>query len=429
MTQWCETCGQDLPDGHHDEVWLTTPDGGPAPPVPKRPKGSDRSVLKLVAAGIAVWVLFVGVSALVSSGDDAAAPVIEEPAGTAEPEAEPTATDIESPPAEPSPGDDAEVELAEAADDEVEVINDIQVGRLARQLQRRQIDIALAYRSDEGVALVDLRGGTTQVLDLGEATTSVDPSLALLRSGTDTFGIDPETFAAVQVVDDSSIVVTSAALESTFYVGADGLRSQAPLVEVLTAEGESSGYLTPAGHQLIALEGLGLIAVPKGPTGGTLIAGLDGFEPLSDHRVLTANPVAMLEQVCETPIQCSLVVTGLDGDLRWEVPSDFSTIGDTYRLAPDGMALLRITPTGYAEFVSSDHSVLWVIGAGMDSPVWGPDSTFIAWLDFIGEPTLKVMFVDEPDWLTIDIADLGGSRPVGHDLMLLPLPLDPASAG
>ena len=206
------------------------------------------------------------------------------------------------------------------------------------------------------------------------------------------------------------------------------MQSQLATIEVVTAEGEASSYLAPAGHQLLPLDGLGLVAVPKGPTGGTLIAGSEGFEPLSDHRVLTANETAMLEQACSTPIDCSLVVSDLASGEQWDVPNDFGRLGDTYRLSPDGMSLLRMTPEGYANFVSSERAVLWVIGSGMEAPVWDPGSTFIAWLDFVGEPKLKLMFVDEPDWLTIDLVDLGAPRPTGPELIAIGTPPEVAPA-
>ena len=59
----------------------------------------------------------------------------------------------------------------------------------------------------------------------------------------------------------------------------------------------------------------------------------------------------------------------------------------------------------------------------MESAAWGPGSAFVAWIDRLGPPELKLMFVDEPDWLSLDLAELGLPRPIGHALVVFESPV------
>jgi len=54
----------------------------------------------------------------------------------------------------------------------------------------------------------------------------------------------------------------------------------------------------------------------------------------------------------------------------------------------------------------------------MHAPAWGPNSDFIAWIDRISDPKLKFMFPDEPDWLAIDLRDLGAPPPASPELIV-----------
>ena len=382
MTGWCETCGQLLPESAdgHTSTWLHAPDDGPDRRPTNSPKrAGDRRTLLVIGAIIAAWGLFVVVSRAVAPTEPVASPPADE---QPEPEATPGPVPTETPPEVPTAvaSENGESgDLGETTDPEPEATEPlapttsaVQVEQMIRQFERRQVAVDLAFRGPDGIALIDLRQGSAEVLSFTDGVTRVTPALQLLRSGRDTFGIDPETFAVAHVVDDSSMLVSTAGDGTVFYVAAASLSSGLPRVEVSTSDGQTSNYLVPAAYHLLPLDGLGLLAVAQGPSGGTLIAGQDGFEPLSDHRVLTANQAAMLEQVCATPIQCSLVVTEFGGGSQWTVPDSFGQLGDMYLLSPDGLSLLRITPEGFAEvLLSSDQSVLWVIGSGMEAPVWG----------------------------------------------------------
>lgn len=297
-------------------------------------------------------------------------------------------------------------------------MNNVQVDRMKRQLDRRGSAPTIAYRSAEGIAFVHLSRGVAEVaavLDQGQ----VQAGHAILRSGGESFAIDQTTLVPVRVASGSSIVVADTADGSTYFVDASGLAGTAPDVETSTDGENLETIQAPLGHQLIAFDGLGLAAIAKGPSGGTELAGPDGFVPLSSHRVLAATATSVLEQVCESPLVCKLSVATIGGPERWDVPASFGRLGDTYYLAPDGGSLLRVTPEGFGEaFVAETNSIAWIIGQGMKTPKWGAQSSYIAWLDLVGEPNLKLMFVDERDWLSIDLSALDAPLPIGPEFVI-----------
>jgi len=455
MAHWCESCGQELPEGEAptSATWLGAPGLGHehtlAKPAGSARSGRDKKLLMGVIAVVAVWGAFVGVSQVVTPDDsiDEQAAIDIEEARVAREQREAESQRIaeerevaEEPgaPAALTEGLDEVYGDADAApagrigesdeaDDHDRVKITVQVERLQRQLIRRDSSAVVAYRSDDGVVIINLTAGTSQVADLTTGATTIDAGAFLLRSGASTFAIDPASLAVAQVVDDSSLVVTRAEDGNSYFVGAATLGEHSAVVEVV-ADGELSAHLAPGGYTLRALDGLGLIAVPKSPTGSTLISAADEFVTLSENRVLTANSSAILEQACVNPTACTLEVASRLTDSAWTVPANFSRLGDQFVLSPAGTSLLRYTSEGFAEvYESESDDVSWVIGAGMQSPAWGPGSNFVTWLDLGGDPKLKVMFLDERDWLTIDLRDLDAPPPTSPELIVFTPTAEPAA--
>jgi len=172
-----------------------------------------------------------------------------------------------------------------------------------------------------------------------------------------------------------------------------------------------------SGSRLVPLPGFGILAIHDEQQGPTTIAGAEGFEPFSAHPVITANQAGRVEAQCPTPISCSTIIVGHDGD-EWTVADDFIRLGDQVHLAPDGSAILRVTADGYAELFAEDGWTSWVIGKGMQYPVWATDASFIAWIDVDAGPALKVMFPETRDWINVPLADIGAPEPLTADLVI-----------
>ena len=79
----------------------------------------------------------------------------------------------------------------------------------------------------------------------------------------------------------------------------------------------------------------------------------------------------------------------------------------------DDAAVVEATPAEAAI-----ASTLEEIGASLGDP----KIAFLAWIDRLGSPELKLMFVDEPDWLSLDLDELGLPRPSDHALVVFETP-------
>lgn len=398
-------------------MWLDHPAGDPVHSPTHRARGANRRVLAGIAGLVLLWISVVVIGRVVAPESTVADEVVQD-APTVE-AATPSAV-VEDNAVLPT---DDELIDSEVPDQHNFVtrriaMNNVQVDRMKRQLVRRDSSPTIAYRSADGIAFVHLARGVAEVaaiLDEGQ----VQAGHRILRIDGESISIDTTTLVAARVGDGASLVIADARDQATYFVGAEALAGIAAAVDASTDGATLSRFLSPAGHQLVPFDGLGLVAISKGPRSGTQIATPNSFEPLSEHRVLEANDTAMLEQVCESPLVCKLTVKNLDTGDQWEVPPSFARLGDTYHLAPDGLSLLRVTPEGFAEvYLAEDQSVSWVIGQGMRSPVWGSPSSYIVWLDLVGEPNLKIMFVDERDWLSIDLSALDAPLPVGPEFVI-----------
>jgi len=433
-----------------EATWLAEPGADQqsfAKPAGAKKSGRDKKLLMAVVGALAMWGLFVDLGRIVTPGDSideqAAAKMeqarLEQEAELAAEAAEAEAAATQSAEAEAAATEAAEaepVEIAEVAGDygaadaapgfpvasddaEVRTVVSVQVERLQRQLDRRDSTAFVAYRSAEGVMVIDLVTGMSVITELEPGVTAIYSDPHLLRSGASTFAVNTDTLEVSRVADNSSVVVSDTLDGHTYLVDSGSLSGQAALVEVV-ADGEYGFHRLPSGGlQIQPVDGLGILAVPNSPAGETLIAGVDTFLSLRENRVLTGTSNALLEQVCSTEDQCALVVANLASGEQHAVPSSFVRFGDQYSLAPNGHALLRYSQAGFAEvYVTGTESILWVVGTGMHAPAWGPNSDFIAWIDRIGDPKLKFMFPDERDWLTIDLRDLGAPPPASPELIV-----------
>ncbi len=136
----------------------------------------------------------------------------------------------------------------------------VQVERLQRQLTRRDSAAFVAYRSDQGIVVVDLVSGQSAISDLAPGVSAVLPNTHLLRSGPSTYAVDPETLSVSRVAQDSSVVVIDTLDGNVYSVESRALSSQGAIIEVV-ADGEYSFHRLPTGGlQIQLVDGLGLLA-------------------------------------------------------------------------------------------------------------------------------------------------------------------------
>lgn len=463
----------DAADGDSEVVWLGSPGSSEASHPFAKPQGSvasrkEKRVLFGVLAVVFAWAAFVGIGRLTSPDsaiDDAAAAAIEDRSAENADEAVVGEADrVDDPPAladnsdgEPgiappalaerldgdysaadaAPGFPVQVPEADAfedhgglgrsqRDDFVDGSNlgartglNPQVERLVGEFNRRDSNVFVAYRSASGVVLVDLAQGLADEIEVGFASLTPLPGAHVLRSGPFSFGIDPDTLDIEQIGDDASLVVTRSRDGATYVVPAAERVGELAVLEVM-ANGAASTIEVPVdGLQPLPIDGLGMLAVPNATTGETLIAGIEGFEVLSPNRVLAGTSTAVLEQVCTSPAACTLELFDLATGERTTLPESFARFGDSYTVSPDGGALLRRSPQGFAEmFIVDSNTQAVVVRAGIQEAAWGPNSDFVVWLDEIGVPELKVIFADGGDPLAVELSALGAPAPISPELIV-----------
>ena len=444
MAHWCESCGQQLPTGaaSDDATWLgelgadhehtfTRPAG-------ERKPGGEKRVLAVLALAALVWGAFIGIGRIVtpddSIDDDVAADLEadridrEVARALAEAEAEREAEEearaaaanaaIAEDAADTEVGADANGEGETIADSDALIVTaagryaSADLVQLQAELRRRGLSPRVAYESGNGVVILDLLAGDASFHVVADRLASAPAGSPVLRSGAASYSINVRTLEVTQVADDASLVVTDTLDGNAYFVDAKALSGQASLVEVV-ADGAYGFHRLPGdGFELLAVDGLGLLAVPTERTGATLIAGAESFEPLRSNRVVTGSAQAVLEEQCREDSTCALVLTNLETESQTAVPSAFVRFGDRFSLAPDGLSLMRVSPEGFAElFVADTGMVESVAEAGMQVPAWDSGSAFVAWTDLLGEPKLHVRFLDEGESLTIELRDFAAPGP------------------
>lgn len=434
---------------------------------------ASRRVWTWMGAAIAVWLAFFGVGQLVGGDDssdraldrsDFAAEADEGEAGETK-ASESTGRAGQIPATQPEPNDD-EAGLSgttEALSLPVTwPVRGAAVGqadRIARQLERRGQQAVVVYRTATGVAAINLTDGVISELSLdGDQSGLLDAAdAALFRVGPETLIISKRADRAYTARDDGSLIVQDGLYPGVWSVEATLLGGQAAQVQWSDGAGAVATFASPHGHQLETIGEVGLIARGKGPNGGSQIANQTGFEQLGAGRLVAVTPKWILEEVCdEDATRCSFVVSPIvvpadgSGDSdetvdtgsiaaagqvpagSWALPTGFVGQGDALVLSPDGLSVLRVERTGLAEVYSSvDDSVSWVIGRGMESPVWGADSSHLLWIDRLGAAEIKVMFLDERDWVVANLTEMGAPTPTSADLLILPTasPASTSSSG
>ena len=439
MENLCESCGGRLAEASSQAVqadpdWTEagTSAGPSAAPVawldePSAHSPSARSrrlskrSLSVGLGAVALWALLVFVARLIGGADLADTtedPVAQVPAPIATAGPVPTTRVLATPEVMAVDGPP----LSTVADGirRVAMRSAGQADRLQRQLDRRSVVASVVYRTSAGVAIFDINAANVTEIEISptDADLSSYAGAAVLRTGNEVVAVDLAGPTTVVLSADGSLVVTDSPDGGVWQVEAAHLGGQAAQTTRYDADGAVT-MASPHAHQLEVVDGLGLVAWGKGPDDGSLVARRDGFVPLGEARLVAATDQALLQEVCSEG-SCDLMVSTIDGSIAtWMVPEDFVSLGDRFVLSPDARSILRIDRTGLAEVYSSvDDSVSWVIGRGMEHAVWGPDSSFVIWIDLVGEPELKAMFLDERDWVTIELGPAGAPQPVTTGLAL-----------
>ena len=285
------------------------------------------------------------------------------------------------------------------------------------------LDGQLAYLSGSHVALVDLATGALQRLPI-EPSGSVLAlgDLDLLTDGKRTIGLsladDPPT--AVLVTSGAVLVPSTEPLVDFWVIS----RPDGPGGAIRLNAWQDYGVLTgqlraPSGSEVLVVRGTGVLVTP--PVGRTFRPTFEGFEVVSEHRLLAASDQLQVEQRCDEELSCMVVVVDTATGRAEELPEDFAAELAEISVSPDGRWLLNDTSPAWL-FDRWTEQVRLLDGGGYGRPLWSGDSASVAWLTTDRTPTLVVAELVPSEggqgWLVVELAGLNTDPSPGSSFLL-----------
>ena len=285
------------------------------------------------------------------------------------------------------------------------------------------LDGRLVYLSGSHVAMVDLATGALQRLPLEPfGSVLLLDGVALLTDGKRTVGVflahDPPT--AVLITSGAELVPSTEPLAEYWVIS----RPDGPDGAVWLNAWQRYGVLTgatkaPSGSEVLVVRNTGVLVTP--PVGRTFRPKLDGFEVVSEHRLLAASDQLQVEQRCDEDLSCMVVVVDAATGRVTELPEDFVAELAHISVSPDSRWLLNDTSPAWL-FDRRSGQVRLLDGGGYGRPLWSGDSTSVAWLTTDRTPALVVAELEpsegEKGWLVVELAGLNADPSPGSSFLL-----------
>ena len=285
------------------------------------------------------------------------------------------------------------------------------------------LDGRLVYLSGSHVAVVDLATGALETLPLEPfGSVLLLDSLALLTDGRRTVGVsladDPPT--AVLIASGAELVPSAEPLVQYWVISRPDGPDGAVRLNAWQRYGVLTGELVaPPGSEVLAAGGAGVLVIP--PVGRTFQPRLDGFEVISEHRLLAASDKLRVEQRCDENLSCVVVATDAATGQTAVLPDDFVAELAGVSISPDGRWLLNDTSPAWL-FDRQTGGLRLLDGGGYGRPQWSDDSGSVAWLTSDRTPTLVVARLApsdaSQDWFAVELAGLGADPSPGSSFLL-----------
>lgn len=281
----------------------------------------------------------------------------------------------------------------------------------------------LTYLSDRHVAWVDLATGAVQRVPIEPSGSRHElAAMELLTDGKRTVGLswaggEP---SAVLVTSGAELVPSDHPLVDFWVIS----RPDGPGGAIWMNAWQDYGVLTgglqaPPGSEVVVVRNVGVRVTP--PVGKTYRPTFEGFEVVSEHRLLAGNDRLRVEQRCDEQLSCTVVVVDAATDRSEELPEDFAAELAGISVSPDSRWLLNDTSPAWL-FDRQTGQLRLLEGGGYGRPQWSFDSTSVAWLTSDRTPTLVVARLESPsegqDWFAVELAGLGADPSPGSSFLL-----------
>jgi len=281
----------------------------------------------------------------------------------------------------------------------------------------------LTYLSGSHAAWVDLATGAVRRVPIETSGARLElAAMELLTDGRRTVGLswaDGEP-SAVLVASGAEIAPSDHPLVDFWVIS----RPDGPGGAIWMNAWQDYGILTgglqaPPGSEVVVVRNVGVLLTP--PVGRTYRPTFEGFEVVSEHRLLAGSDQLRVEQRCDEQLACTVVVVDAATDRAEELPEDFVAELAGISVSPDGRWLLNDTSPAWL-FDRQTGQLRLLDGGGYGRPLWSGDSTSVAWLTSDRTPTLVVARLEPAgegqDWLAVELAGLGADPSPGSSFLL-----------
>ncbi len=280
----------------------------------------------------------------------------------------------------------------------------------------------LAYLAANGIVVVDLEAGTAPTAEFEPQSFDQFGDLAelsefqLLNNADTTYGIRKGEELTVHQFSNSGRLVPTVD-DGIFAITGDPDDVWERLFVATSAGFFMADLEVPVGSSYVNIPELGTLVSP--PTGSTFLAGIQGYEPYSDHRVVAGTATFQVEIRCGDNFVCHPHLINRETGEDEQIPDEFAGDTGAVSVSPNGRWILRTDSDDDVAFDAETGSFSRLDDRPKGSIVWAPDSSFAVWFDpLTNEPRLQVLYPERRSSETIDLSELGAADRAGNDVLV-----------